>query len=266
MLDLAAITQYYPGNSLLHRLDPRTKVLGVLAYSILIFVPKGWTALGASAVMAALCVAAGRVRPGFLFRGLRTILFFLIFTMALNIFLTPGEVVWQYGILKVTREGLELAVFVGVRLVLLISVTSLLTLTTSPIALTDGLERLMRPFRAIGWPAAEVALMMTIALRFVPTLLEEAERIIKAQEARGAQFAQGNIAARVKALVPVLVPLFVAAFRRADDLAVAMEARGYRGGHRTRMRELEFSRRDAAAGAVLAAFAGLVLWMRIAGV
>lgn len=265
LFDLAAISQYYPGNSFLHRLDPRTKVLGIVAYSILVFVPQGPRGMGAAAAFALIAIIAGRVRIPFLLRGLRPILILLVFTLTLNLFLTPGTAIWSAGPLKITREGVALGLFVAVRLVLLIMVTSMLTLTTSPIALTDGLERLMRPAGRLGLPAAEIALMMTIALRFIPTLLEEAERIIKAQEARGARFAHGGIGARVRALVPVLVPLFVASFRRADELAVAMEARGYRGGRRTRMRQLAFSPPDLVAGAVMAAFAAAIIWVRVAG-
>ncbi|OTA40087.1 MAG: transporter, partial [Symbiobacterium thermophilum] len=175
-------------------------------------------------------VALGRIPLRHILRGLRPILVFLIITALFNLFLTPGEPLLRIGPLVATREGLRLVGVTTTRLLLLVTIASILTLTTSPIRLTDGLEMMLRPLRPIGVPAHELALMMTIALRFIPTLAEEAERIMRAQQARGASFSTGSLLARVRSLVPVLVPLFVAAFRRADELATAMEARGYRGG------------------------------------
>lgn len=264
MLDLKLISQYVPGESWLHRLDPRTKVLSVVAFSILVFLPRG-LGLALAIAFAAVAVWAGRVRPHLLWRGLRPLLILVGITLVLNLFLTPGEPIWQWHSLTITREGVHLAVLVGLRLVLLVAFGSLLTQTTSPIALTDGLERLFRPFQRVGMPAAEVALMMTIALRFIPTLLDEAERILKAQQARCAPLGRGNLVARARAMVPVLVPLFVASFRRADELAVAMEARGYRGGRRTRMRELRFHAGDVVAAVAVATLAAGIVSLRILG-
>lgn len=261
MFDLAAMGQYVPGASLLHRLDPRTKLLAVLVYSVLIFLLKTPVAMALAAGFALLAVLLARLAPRFIWRGLRPVAVFVLIAFVLNVLLTDGEALFRVGPVTVTREGVGLGALLAGRLLLLVLFSSLLTMTTTPIALTDGLERILRPFRAVGVPAAELALMMTIALRFIPTLLDEAERIMKAQQARGARFQVGGPIAQARGLLPVLVPLFVAAFRRADELAVAMEARGYRGGAgRTRMKELRFGARDAMAGAATAAFAAAALW------
>lgn len=255
--------QYYPGRSFLHQVDPRTKLLATLAYSILIFLvkePKGFYLVGGFALLA---LVASRIPPLTLIRGLRPILVFLVITVAFNALMTPGETLWRWGPFHVTREGLAFGGLMALRLVLLVLVTSLLTLTTTPIALTDGMERLLRPFQRLGLPTAELALMMTIALRFVPTLFDEAQRILRAQQARGARLRVRGPLAQMQALLPILVPLFVAAFRRADELAVAMEARGYRGGRgRTRMRELRYTWRDGVTALAVAAFAAGVVYLR----
>ncbi len=261
------IGQYYPGNSLLHRLDPRVKITGVFLLSVAIFLPRAWPGYLATVLFTLAMVALGQVPLKQIFRGLRPILIFLVITALFNLFLTPGEELFRIGPLVATREGLRLVGVTSTRLILLVTIASILTLTTSPIRLTDGLEMMLRPLRPIGVPAHELALMMTIALRFIPTLAEEADRIMRAQQARGASFATGSVVSRVRSLVPVLVPLFVAAFRRADELATAMEARGYRGGEgRTRMRELTFAARDGVALAVLVGFVALILGMRVTGV
>ncbi|MFZ5816901.1 MAG: energy-coupling factor transporter transmembrane component T family protein [Bacillota bacterium] len=261
------VGQYFPGDSLLHRLDPRVKITAVFLLSVAIFVPKAWPGYLATALFTLLAVWLARVPLGMILRGLRPILIFLVITALFNLFLTPGEPLFTLGPATATREGLVLSLVTSVRLVLLVTIASLLTLTTSPIRLTDGLERMLRPLKPIGVPAHELALMMTIALRFIPTLAEEADRIMRAQMARGAEFRSGSVAARVKGLIPVLVPLFVAAFRRADELATAMEARGYRGGEgRTRMRELAFSPRDGLALVLLFGFVGLIVALRVLGV
>ncbi len=227
MLKDITLGQYFPGDSFIHRLDPRTKILGMAAYIAVIFCIKGFAGYGILAVF--------------------------------TLFLTGGRTLWKWGFLTVTYEGLRLAVFMVLRLFFLVFGTSLLTLTTSPIALTDGLEYLMSPLKRIGVPAHELAMMMTIALRFVPTLLEETDKIIKAQTARGADFETGNVIRRAKAMIPILIPLFVSAFRRADELATAMECRCYRGGEgRTRLRELKMGAVDAAGAAAFAAFAALI--------
>lgn len=267
-MNLQAVTvgQYFPGDSPLHRLDPRTKILAVFMLSITIFLPKAWPGYVLNGILVVGAVALSQVPLRSILRGLRPILIFLAITVVLNTLLTPGEVLFQWWKLQVTREGLILSLTSSLRLIMLVVVASLLTLTTSPIKLTDGLERLLRPFEKVGLPAHELALMMTIALRFIPTLAEEADRIMRAQTARGADFRSGNMMARVKSLIPVMVPLFVASFRRADELATAMEARGYRGGEgRTRMKELTMTARDAVAGVALVAYAAVAAYLRISG-
>ena len=199
----------------------------------------------------------------FILKGLKPLIFIITITFAINIFMTKGEVLFEIGPLAITKEGISQAVFMALRLIFLITGTSLLTLTTSPIALTDGIEKLLSPFKKIGLPAHELAMMMTIALRFIPTLLEETDKIMKAQMARGADFESGNIINRAKNLVPLLVPLFINAFRRADDLATAMEARCYRGGeNRTRLNELKFKKIDISALGILIIFFGFIIYTR----
>ncbi|MCL4425812.1 MAG: energy-coupling factor transporter transmembrane protein EcfT [Firmicutes bacterium] len=237
--------QFYPGNSILHRLDPRTKIVMTFVFMIILFMVNNFYGYLGFGLFTLWAVALARIPFAVVFRGLKSILYILFITFLLNLFLTPGDVLTTLGPLTITRQGLNLGLSMSVRLILLIILSSLLTLTTSPILLTDGLEALLKPFRRIGIPAHELAMMMTIALRFVPTLLEETEKIMKAQMARGADFESGNMLQRARALVPILVPLFVSAFRRADELATAMEARCYRGGeNRTRMRELAFGLAD----------------------
>ena len=250
------IGQYVPRESPIHRLDPRTKIAGVTAFMVVIFVARDFLGYGLLTLFLVGIILLARIPLGFVLRGLRPIIFLLVLTVVLNMFFSGvdgGTVVFRIWRLTATREGIVRALFIAARLILLVGVTSLLTFTTSPVELTDGIERLLRPFRRIGVPAHELAMMMTIALRFIPTLLEETEKIMKAQMARGAVFDRGGVLRRARALVPVLVPLFVSAFRRADELALAMEARCYRGGEkRTRMRELRFAPRDAAALVVTA--------------
>lgn len=251
MLGDITIGQYYPSNSILHRLDPRTKILAILVYMVSLFVVNNFYGLIGMLVLSVVVVAVSGVPIKYFFRGIKMIIFIVLLTIALQMFMTPGEVVWQWSFLKITKEGIRQAVFMGTRLVLLISVTSILTLTTTPIALTDGIERLLKPFQRIGVPAHELAMMMSIALRFIPTLVEETDKIMKAQAARGANFDSGNLIEKVKALVPLLVPLFLSAFQRADELAIAMEARCYHGGsNRTRMKALQYTTIDMIAGVV----------------
>jgi len=267
-MNLSSVTigQYFPGNSYLHRLDPRTKILAVIFLSVAIFLPQTWAGHALTVAFSLVAVALAQVPLKFIIRGLRPILIFMLFAMIFNAFLTPGEKLFAIGTLTVTREGLILSGVAAIRLVMVVIVASLLTLTTSPILLTDGIERLLRPLSPIGVPAHELALMMTIALRFIPTLMEEADRIMRAQTARGADFQTGNIVNRVKGLIPVMVPLFVAAFRRADELATAMEARGYRGGKgRTKMKELALGGHDLVAAVVVVLFTGVVVFMRVTG-
>jgi energy-coupling factor transport system permease protein len=226
---------------------------------VLLFVVKGFVGYGLVALGLALVIRASRIPWKFVIRGLRPLMVILVLTLTLHLFMTEGRVIFQVWFLKVTWEGLIRGLMMGTRLVLLILGTSMLTLTTSPMQLTDGIETLLKPGKKIGIPAHELAMMMTIALRFIPTLLEETEKIMKAQMARGADFQSGGIMQRARSLIPLLVPLFVNAFRRADDLAIAMEARGYRGGEgRTKLKELKFQRLDAVALGLVITFSVLV--------
>lgn len=240
MLKDITLGQYFPGTSAIHRLDPRSKILCIIIYIVAIFCVDTYAGYGAVALFTGLCIGISRIPFKFVVKGVKPIMVFVAITALFNLFLTSGKIAWSWGVLKITYEGIELAIFMVLRLFFLVLGTSLLTLTTSPIALTDGIEHLLSPFRKIGLPAHEIAMMMTIALRFVPTLLEETDKIVKAQTARGAAFDSGNILKKAKAMIPILIPLFVSAFRRADDLAVAMECRCYRGGkNRTRLKVLK---------------------------
>lgn len=252
--------QYYPGESWVHKLDPRVKIIATLLFIIELFIVNDFIGFAISAVVLTVLIAVSGVPLSFILRGLKPILIILLFTFALNIFMISGEVIWSWWILKITKEGIRTAVFMAIRLILLIIGSSMLTLCTRPLSLTDGIERLLSPFKAIGLPAHEIAMMMTIALRFIPTLLDETDKIMKAQQARGADFESGSLLQRVKSLIPILVPLFVSAFRIANDLAMAMEARCYRGGkHRTRMHEMKFAGRDYAAFALQALFLAVII-------
>lgn len=256
--------QYYPAQSPVHAMDPRAKIILAVVFMVVLFLGNSFWAFLVMGGFAALAIVLSKVPIKMLIRGLRPIVFILVFTLGLHLFLTPGPEMFRIGPIVGTWSGLIQGLFIGVRLIILIMFTSLLTLTTSPIELTDGLEDLLKPFRKIGVPAHELAMMMTIALRFIPTLLEEAERIMRAQMARGADFESGNLVRRSKALVPLLVPLFISAFRRADDLAMAMEARGYRGGEgRTRMRVLRFHARDFVAFGLVLIVTAMVIYSRI---
>lgn len=253
--------QFFPGNSFIHRLDPRSKILMVIAYIVVIFIIRNFTGYALLAVFLTVCVANSKIPLKFMVKGLKPILFFIVLTGLFNLFLTnSGRIYWQWKFLCITDTGVHNAIFMVLRLVLLISGTSLLTYTTSPISLTDGIESLMSPFKKIGLPAHEIAIMMSIALRFIPTLIEETDKIIKAQSARGADFESGNILRRAKAMVPILIPLFVSAFRRADELATAMECRCYRGGeNRTRLKVLKTGRVDIIGWIVVAALVAAVI-------
>ena len=240
--------QYYPGASVIHRLDARTKIIGTLLFIAELFIVNNFYGflIAAAALFAVIFVS--RVPLKYIFRGLTAVFLIIAFTFVINLFMVDGRVLWHWKFLTITYEGLSRALFMAVRLVLLIIGSSMMTLTTKPIELTDGLEKLLKPFSKIGLPSHEIALMMTIALRFIPTLLEETDKIIKAQQARGADFESGNILQRAKSLMPILIPLFVSSFRIAQDLAMAMEARCYHGGSgRTRMNEIRFHRGDAVA-------------------
>ncbi|NPV71806.1 MAG: energy-coupling factor transporter transmembrane protein EcfT [Firmicutes bacterium] len=254
------IGQYYPAESVVHGLDPRFKIAVTTAFIVVLFLASSAYAYALLALFALMAMYFSRVPFKLLLRGLRPILFILCFTLVLHLFFTKGDPLFAIGPFKASREGAIQGGLVAARLVILIAFTSLLTLTTSPISLTDGLESILKPLQRVGVPAHELAMMMTIALRFIPTLLEEADKIMKAQMARGADFETGNLLQRAKSLVPLLVPLFVGAFRRADDLAMAMEARCYRGGqNRTRMVELRATWKDYMATAVFLGFAAGVV-------
>lgn len=255
--------QYYPGRSAVHRLDARTKIIATLVYIAALFVIKNfWGFLIAGAALFAV-IAISRVPVKFIFRGLTAVFLIIIFTFLINLFMVDGRVLWQWKFLHITYEGLSRAFFMATRLVLLIIGSSMMTLTTKPMELTDGLEKLMKPLSKIGVPSHEIALMMTIALRFIPTLMEETDKIIKAQQARGADFESGNLLQRARALIPILIPLFISSFRIAQDLALAMEARCYHGGEgRTRMNEIRFHGCDAVAAALLIIFLGAIIASR----
>ena len=257
MLTEITLGQYFPGNSWIHRLDPRTKILATIIYIIAIFFADTPLSYGILSAFAALVILISRLPWLMVLKSLKPIWIIVILTMLIHMFTAPGEhIIFNWKFLSVTQEGLDMGLKMAVRLVLLLLFSSVLTFTTSPIVLTDGIEHLLRPFKAVGVPAHELAMMMTIALRFIPTLLEETDRIMKAQTARGADFASGNILQRMKNMLPLLVPLFISAFRRADELAVAMEARCYRGGEgRTRMHELAYGGSDYAALALVLALA-----------
>lgn len=260
MLSDITIGQFFPGTSLLHKLDPRVKLALTFAYIILIFIPKNWVGLAAAAAFLLLCVCLSRIPPKVLLKGLKPVLPLLIFTSLINIFYVDGEPLVSFWIFSISAEGIFTAIFIAIRILCLIAASSLLTYTTSPTTLTDALERLMSPLRIIRVPVHEIAMMMTIALRFIPTLIEETDKIMSAQKARGADMESGNLLQRVKALIPVLVPLFVSSFRRAYELATAMECRCYRGGEgRTRMKQLRMSNRDYLAICVMLIFTAIMI-------
>ncbi|HJV47063.1 MAG TPA: energy-coupling factor transporter transmembrane component T [Bacillota bacterium] len=240
------IGQYVPGTSFVHRLDPRSKLLFILYFIILVFMAdEKWT-YGIVVLFSLLAIFTSRISLAYLLNGLKPIWWVVVFTVIIHLTTTQGgDVVFTWKWLTVYREGLNMAILTTIRLVLLVIIASLLTLTTSPLDLTDGIEKLFQPFTRFGFPAHELAMMMSIALRFIPTLLEETEKIMKAQISRGADFETGNIVKKVKSMIPLLIPLFISAFRRAEELALAMESRGYRGAEgRTKLRELSWSRAD----------------------
>lgn len=260
------IGQYYPSNSIIHRLDPRVKLMGTLVYVLSLFVFRGIAGFVAVTLGLAALVKLSKVPFRYMVKGLKAIAVILAITALFNLFLTPGEPLVSFWKLKITEEGLKSAGFMMVRLSFLILGSSVLTLTTTPNQLTDGMEKSLRPLNKIGVPVHEVSMIMSIALRFIPILIEETDKIMKAQLARGADFESGNLIKRAKSMVPLLVPLFISAFRRANDLAMAMEARCYNGGEgRTKMKPLKYKGRDGAAYLLVAGyFAGVILlrvWM-----
>ena len=262
MLQEITLGQFFPGNSILHRLDPRTKIILLFVFMILIFLADGVAAYLILTIATAALVFVSKIPPITVLKSLKPLSWIILFTLLIHFISHDGEVLAKFFVFKVTDAGIEQGVLLSLRLVLLIILSSLLTFTTSPIKLTDAMEKLLSPLAKIGVPSHELAMMMTIALRFIPTLLEETDKIIKAQKSRGADFESGNILKRLKNFVPVLVPLFLSSFRRADDLAMAMEARCYRGGEgRTHLKILKFSRADFFVGFFVILFSALIIFV-----
>lgn len=264
MLKDITLGQYFPGDTIVHRLDPRTKIILVLLYIIALFTADSWVSYGLVLVVSVICQSLSRIRAKNLFKGLKPMLVIITLTAVLNIFYTTGTPVLPGWI--ITWEGIARAIKMVLRIVLLITGTFLLTYTTSPIALTDGLDILLNPLKKLKVPIHEMTMMMSMALRFIPTLIEETDKIMSAQRARGADFETGSLVRRAKALIPVLVPLFVSSFRRADELAVAMECRCYHGGEgRTRMKQLKMTSADITALILGAVFLAAVIVIRRLG-
>ena len=261
MLKDITIGQYMPGNSIVHRCDPRAKMLFTLLLLTVLFMIRGLVGFGIMLVFLGIVTMIAKIPLLYIVKGLKPMMYILLFTLVINVFFSRGEtILWQWGWLQVSYEGILIAVRMGLRLVLLIMATSLLTLTTTPILITDGMERLLHPLKVIRLPVHEIAMMMSIALRFIPTLLEEADKIMKAQKARGANFDTGNVMQRAKSYLPILIPLIIGAFRRAEELALAMEARCYRGGEgRTKLRQLRYGGVDLVCAVVLLLYCGCVL-------
>lgn len=266
MLKDVTLGQYFPGETSVHKLDPRTKLVLVIVYIVALFLAKG----AASYALVAACLLAvigiSKIHLKVIVKSLKPLLLIIVLTALLNLFYGSGEPLVQFWIFKITKEGIENAVFMVLRIALLVAGTFMLTYTTSPIALTDGLESLLGPLKKLGAPVHELAMMMCIALRFIPTLIEETDKIMSAQKARGADFESGNLLSRAKALIPILVPLFISAFRRADELATAMECRLYRGDvGRTRMRQLKIARVDICSMLLVAVLFAAVIALRRLG-
>ena len=245
MLKDITLGQYFPGNSLLHRFDPRSKILFTVLFIAAIFLCKGLVSYGITLLILLMMIGISKVQPRVFLKGMKPVVFIVVCTAILNLFYTSGTVLWSWGILKITEEGIWKAGFMVLRILMLIACTLLLTYTTSPILLTDGLEKLLRPLKKLNFPVHELSMMMSIALRFIPTLIQETDKIISAQKARGADFDSGNLIQKAKALIPILIPLFISSFRRAEELAIAMECRCYHGDEgRTSLRQLRYAGRD----------------------
>lgn len=258
------IGQFYPADSILHRLDPRVKFIGTFLFLISLFVADSFWGYALATVFLAAAIGLSKVPVKFMLKGLKPLFIILLITVLFNLFLIPGEVLWSAGFLKITREGVVQAVKIGIRLIYLVIGSSIMTLTTTPNQLTDGMEKILAPLNKIKVPVHEISMMMSIALRFIPILMEETDKIMKAQIARGADFESGNIIQRAKSMVPLLVPLFISAFRRADDLAMTMEARCYHGGdNRTQMKPLVYHRRDYAAYVISVLYLGADIALRV---
>ena len=248
MLKDVTLGQYFPGSSIVHRLDPRAKIIWLVGYIVALFLVTNAWGYGLMAATLISFTALARISAKAMLKGMKPLIFIVVFTCLINLFYGTGEPLWEFWIFTITINGIRTAIFMALRIMLLVCGTFLLTYTTSPLQLTDGLEKLLSPLKKIHVPVHELSMMMSIALRFIPTLIEETDKIMSAQKARGASFDTGKLTERAKALIPMLVPLFVSAFRRADELATAMECRCYQGGEgRTRMKELKFAPRDAIA-------------------
>ena len=264
MLKDINLGQYYPGQSVLHKYNPKLKIISVMFFILQLFFIDSFTPYIFVGIFLILATLSSSLKFSTVFKGLEPLRWIILVTFVINLLFVGGEEIFRLGPLSITKESLKLASMTSVRIVLLVWGTSLLTLTTSPIELTDGLESLMNPLAKIGLPAHEISMMMTIALRFIPTLIEETDKIMKAQKARGADFESGNIIKRAKNLVPLLVPLFISSFRRADELAIAMEARCYRGGeNRTRLNELKIVRKDYFVFSTSTLFFALIIFTSI---
>ena len=265
MLRDITIGQFFPGDSIIHRLDPRFKIVITLIYIIMLFSGGGFVCLAIGAVYTFTAIILSRIPLKMFLKSIKPILPFLLITAVLNLLLvTSGDVLWKWKFIKITTEGVNISIFMVVRIVLLIMGSSLLTYTTSPITLTDAIERLLSPLKKLKFPVHELAMMMSIALRFIPILIEETDKIMKAQMARGADFENGSLIKRAKAMVPILVPLFVSAFRRANELAMAMEARCYHGSEgRTKMKPLKYEKRDRIAYISMVLYLGVIIIVKI---
>lgn len=265
MLKDVTLGQYFPGETSVHKLDPRTKLVLVIVYIVALFLAKGTASYALVAACLLAVIGISKIHLKVIVKSLKPLLLIIVLTALLNLFYGSGEPLVQFWIFKITKEGIENAVFMVLRIALLVAGTFMLTYTTSPIALTDGLESLLGPLKKLGAPVHELAMMMCIALRFIPTLIEETDKIMSAQKARGADFESGNLLSRAKALIPILVPLFISAFRRADELATAMECRLYRGDvGRTRMRQLKIARVDICSMLLVAVlFAAVIALCRL---
>ena len=263
MLKDVTLGQYFPGETSVHKLDPRTKLVLVIVYIVALFLAKGAASYALVAACLLVVIGISKIPLKVIVKSLKPLLLIIVLTALLNLFYGSGEPLVQFWIFKITKQGIENAVFMVLRIALLVAGTFMLTYTTSPIALTDGLESLLGPLKKLGAPVHELAMMMCIALRFIPTLIEETDKIMSAQKARGADFESGNLLSRAKALIPILVPLFISAFRRADELATAMECRCYHGGEgRTRLHQLKYEKRDYIAFGVGAAFLATMIVLR----
>jgi len=266
MLKDITVGQYFPGNTFIHRLDPRTKLLMTIVYLVCVFTARSPIAFGVVALYLVSMIIVSQVNLRLLVRGMKPLIFLLALTGTLNLFLTPGEPLVSIWRLSISREGIEWSIMLILRIAMMVMGSFILTYTTPPMALTDGIESLMRPLKRVGVPAHELAMIMSIALRFIPTLLEETDRIMRAQKARGASFDTGNIIQRGRAMLPILLPLFISAFRRAEELAIAMESRCYHDGQgRTRMRALRYGRGDILTGLIGLLLLGSIIILRVTG-